>query len=195
MLIAMAGLPGTGKSTLARALSEALTAAGLDVIVLDKDGIRADLFPPSAIEYSVEQDDLCFEIMLQVAAFLLRRNPGRMVILDGRTFSRRRHVERVVRAAAEMETPAGLVLLTFIECRCTDATALRRLAHDRVGDSHPAANRNAALYLGLKAASDPLDLPHLVVDTEGSLNDAVRQCRRYLDQAADPGPQSPRPER
>jgi predicted kinase len=41
MLIAMAGLPGSGKSTLATCLEPRLGA-----VVLDKDRVRAALFPP-----------------------------------------------------------------------------------------------------------------------------------------------------
>lgn len=58
MIIAMAGLPGVGKSTLARAL-----AARLDAVVLDKDRIRASLFPPSHVDYSRDQDDFCIDVM------------------------------------------------------------------------------------------------------------------------------------
>src|SRR5258708_1848329 len=66
MIVIMAGLPGTGKSTLARALSQCLPAA-----VLDKDSIRASLFQPAYVEYSRLQDDFCQEIMLQTAGYLL----------------------------------------------------------------------------------------------------------------------------
>ena len=62
MLILMAGLPGTGKSTLSRAL-----ATDLGGIVIDKDQIRAALFSPPDIEYSTEQDDFCMAVMLKVA--------------------------------------------------------------------------------------------------------------------------------
>src|SRR3954471_1764920 len=54
MLILMVGLPGTGKSTLSRALVERFGG-----FVIDKDVIRPALFGPSQIEYSVEQDDFC----------------------------------------------------------------------------------------------------------------------------------------
>jgi predicted kinase len=64
MLIAMAGLPGTGKSTLAHHLAHALAA-----IVLDKDVIRAALFPPAWVEYSTEQDDFCMSVMFRVSAY------------------------------------------------------------------------------------------------------------------------------
>src|SRR5262245_27920071 len=45
MLIMMAGLQGSGKSTLARHLADALPG-----IVLNKDTIRAALFPPALLE-------------------------------------------------------------------------------------------------------------------------------------------------
>jgi adenylylsulfate kinase len=47
MLIAMAGLPGTGKSTLANALANALGAA-----VLNKDRVRAALFEVDPIYWT-----------------------------------------------------------------------------------------------------------------------------------------------
>ena len=78
MIILMAGLPGTGTSTVARALAK--ETAGC---VLSKDEIRAALFAPDDIEYSTAQDDFCMEIMLQAASFLLQKDSNRKVFLDG----------------------------------------------------------------------------------------------------------------
>src|SRR5436305_8496198 len=83
MLIAMAGLPATGKSALADRL-----AAALGGVVLNKDRVRAALFPPPALDYSAEQDDLCMRAIYRAAAYTLRTSPGVAVIIDGRTFSR-----------------------------------------------------------------------------------------------------------
>ena len=74
MLVLMAGLPGTGKSTLSRML-----AAELGGTVIDKDQVRASLFAPPDIEYSTEQDDFCMAVMLKVAGYLLRKDPVRLV--------------------------------------------------------------------------------------------------------------------
>ena len=71
MIILMAGLPGTGKSTLARELAHRTDGA-----VLGKDEVRAALFAPEDIEYSVAQDDFVMDIMLQAATYLLNKNPG-----------------------------------------------------------------------------------------------------------------------
>ena len=93
----MAGLPGTGKTTLARELVRRTQGTGAGVI-LSKDEIRAALFLPEDIEYSVEQDDFVMEVMLDAARFLLRKTPARKIFLDGRPFSRRYQIDRVLAA-------------------------------------------------------------------------------------------------
>lgn len=95
MLILMAGLPGTGKSTLSRAVAEEVGGT-----VLDKDVIRAALFPPNDIEYSTEQDEFVMRVMLKVAGYVFRKDPARYVFLDGRTFSRRYQLDchRILRS-------------------------------------------------------------------------------------------------
>ncbi len=67
MLIAMAGLPGTGKSTLAERLK-----AELGAVVLNKDEVRAVLFPPPVLDYSAAQDDLCMAAIYAAAAAIIR---------------------------------------------------------------------------------------------------------------------------
>ena len=84
MIVMMAGLPGTGKSTLAREL--AVRTSGR---VLSKDEIRCAIFQPEEIEYSTRQDDYCLHIMAETARYLLARDGGRVIFLDGRPFSRR----------------------------------------------------------------------------------------------------------
>jgi adenylylsulfate kinase len=119
-LIALAGLPGAGKSTLARVL-----AAELGAPVFDKDTVRAALFGPDRIEYSREQDDLCWELTLRAAAWELARRRPACAILDGRTYCRAGQVEALRTFAAR----AGLPLL-LVECTCGEAAACERLAGD-----------------------------------------------------------------
>jgi predicted kinase len=170
MLIAMAGLPGTGKSSLARQLARDLSG-----VILNKDEIRAALFPPSWIEYSTKQDDFCMSILFQVASYLLSENPNRYVILDGRTFSYRYQVLELDQAAEKLNIP-----LKIIECVCSDETARRRLERDVPEGRHPADNRDYALYLSIKARFEPIREPKLVVNTDNDFADCVKLCISYI---------------
>ncbi len=170
MIVMMAGLPGAGKSTLARAL-----AGRMEGVVLDKDIIRAALFPPSYVEYSQSQDDFCQELMLQTAGYLLRRDPSPHIFLDGRTFSRRYQRERVVRFCDDFATPWRI-----LECVCAPQTALSRLAEAAAHGRHPAANRTPDLYHAIKAVWEPIDPPKLVIDTDAGLDSCVEAALQYL---------------
>ena len=174
LLIAMAGLPGTGKTTLATALAEALPA-----VVLDKDKLRAGLIPPEKIEYTRAQDDYIFELLLKAAEYNLNR--GRNVILDGRTFTRRYQVDRVALFAANQK-----VTLNVIECVCPQELALRRLEQDLAAGSHPAADRPPGLYQRLKDESEPIEASHLEVDTSQESGHCLADCMRYIDPESAP---------
>lgn len=155
MLVIMAGLPGTGKSTVARAL-----AAQCGGAVLDKDVIRAALFAPPDIEYSAAQDDFIMELMLDAARYLLAKAPLRRVFLDGRTFSRCYQRRRAIQFAESIATPWRI-----IECVCSEDIARRRLAEDALSGRHPAANRTIDLYERVRDSFEPIVEPKIVIDT------------------------------
>jgi adenylylsulfate kinase len=171
MLIAMAGLPGSGKSTLAACLEQRLEA-----VVLDKDRVRAALFPPRVLDYSAEQDDIAMAAVYQAAAAILRADPRQAVVLDGRTFLRPGQVRPLLDLAASVGERARV-----IECVCDDAVARERLERDLARGDHPAGNRTFALYLSLKVVAEPITVPRLVLDTgKPSLDECVRRCLDYL---------------
>jgi len=168
LLIAMAGLPGSGKSTLARQLGELLPA-----VVLDKDTIRAALFPTPEIDYSNRQDDFCFAIMLQTSSYLLDK--GRTVILDGRTFTLKYQVDRLVRFSRAAGT-----MIEIIECVCPEEAAYERLSLDDALGLHIAANRDFGLYQKIKSQAVPIQVAHLQVDTTRPFDECTAACLTYL---------------
>jgi predicted kinase len=170
MIVMIAGLPGTGKSTLARTLAQRLPGA-----VLDKDSIRASLFQPPYVEYSLSQDDFCQEIMLQTAAYLLSKQGELKVLLDGRTFSRRYQRDRVIEFCSQIGTAWAT-----LECVCSEATALGRITEAVTENNHLAANRTPELYREIRKAWEPIDQPKLVIDTDENLESCVDLAVRYL---------------
>lgn len=167
MLVIMAGLPGTGKSTVAAALARETHA-----VVLDKDRIRAALFPPEFIEYTTEQDDLCVRVMLLAAGDILRQDASRVVVLDGRPFSKRYQLEQVVRFAEEIGTEWRI-----LECTCSEETARRRL--EQVCD-HPARNRTAELYERIRSSWEEITFDKSVINTDRPLAVCIAQAREFL---------------
>jgi predicted kinase len=171
MLIAMAGLQGTGKSTLASRL-----AAVLGGVVLSKDVVRSAMFPPAVLDYSSAQDDLAMMAVFAAARHLLKTNPNRVVILDGRTFRRAVQVADLLALGREIGQEPFV-----IECVCSEATARERLDRDAAAGTHPAGNRTGDLHAAVKATAEPLTVPRLVLDTgELSLDEALTRARAYL---------------
>jgi adenylylsulfate kinase len=164
MIVMMAGLPGTGKSTLAREL--AVRTSGR---VLSKDEIRHAIFLPEEIEYSSRQDDYCLEIMLETAGYLLARNSGRPIFLDGRPFSRLYQIENVIAVADSLLQPWRI-----LECVCSEETARRRLTADAESGAHLAGNRDYELYLEVKARFEAITEAKTLIDTECALETCVQ---------------------
>jgi predicted kinase len=184
MIVLIAGLPGTGKTTLARELVRRTQGA-----LISKDEIRAALFAPSAsmkdastqndlmqnnIEYSVSQDDFVMEIMLQAARFLLLKDSARKVFLDGRTFSRGYQIDRVLKFADELAQPVRI-----IECACSNQSARQRLELNP-DPLHPARNRTFALYMEVKSRFEPIVHPKAMINTDAPIDDCVQQALAFL---------------
>ena len=165
----MAGLPGTGKTTLARELARLTRGC-----VLSKDEIRTALFSPNDIEYSAVQDDFVVEVMLKTARFQFDKSTSRHVFLDGRTFSRRYQIDRVLEVARELDQP-----WVILECACSDESARRRL--DLEADpTHPAHNRNFTLYLEVEDRFEPITHAKTILDTDQPLAECVQQALEAL---------------
>ena len=170
MIVLMAGLPGTGKSTLARALVSQVGGT-----ILGKDEIRHAMFSSQDVEYSTEQDDFVMHMMLEAAEWVLRKDPGRIILLDGRTFSRRRQIDRVVEVAQKLQQPVRI-----LECVCSEESARRRIESQAASGEHPAGNRDFSLYRAVKTRFETITRPKTVIDTDLPLDECVKTAVEAL---------------
>ncbi|MFL6307741.1 MAG: AAA family ATPase [Candidatus Sulfotelmatobacter sp.] len=170
----MAGLPGTGKTMLARELAQRTSGR-----VLSKDEFRHAIFIPAEIEYSSRQDDFCLRLMLQTAEYLLSRDPARIILLDGRPFSRRYQIENVLAVASSLHQRWRI-----LECVCSEESARKRLAKDAGTSSHPAGNRDFQLYAEVKMRFETIIHPKIVIDTDQSIEHCVASAIAVLSTSA-----------
>jgi len=170
MIVLMAGLPGTGKTTLAHEL--ALRTGGR---VISKDDFRHALFAADEIEYSSQQDDFCLQVMLETAGYLLEKNRSRIIFLDGRPFSRRYQIDNVLNAAASLRQSWRI-----LECICPEEVARKRIEKQSASGEHAATNRDYELYLNVKSRFEAITFPKTVIDTAQSLEACVQQALSTL---------------
>lgn len=149
MLVVVAGLPGTGKTTVARAL-----AADLGAILLGTDELRKGVLREPG--YSERKKRRVYDELLRIAADLLGK--GRRVVLDG-TFFRAGLRRRACRTALQAGVGSHLVEVVAPPEVALDRLEKRRLA----GTGFSEADRK--VYYILRRAFEPIRGAHFIVDT------------------------------
>ena len=127
LVVALMGVPGAGKSTIAQALADQL---GLRRVC--RDAIRHAMFPQC--DYSFIEKRAAFRSVL--LAIEINGLLGKASVIDGMTFSRRDDRERLVETAHQHRFD-----LLWLLAECAPALARTRIASDRRSHAHPALDR------------------------------------------------------
>jgi predicted kinase len=131
LIVTLIGLPGAGKSTVARTLERKL---GLRRVC--RDAIRRAMFPHC--DYTFIEKRAAFRtVLLAVEINCLLGEPS---VIDGMTFSRREDYDQV---AALADAHGFDVLPLLIDC--PPALARERIARDLMDGRHPAEDREPEL--------------------------------------------------
>lgn len=163
------GLPGSGKTALARAAAAALKAEGEPVRVLELDEIRKTLTPRP--NYSDAERDVVYRALAYLAQLLTEQ--GVPVIIDAT--AHRREWRDTARAAIPRFAEVQLVCPSEV---CREREQTRPLGHAPRG-IYARAGRPGATVPGVDVPYEPALLPELVIDTsKESVADAAARIVR-----------------
>jgi predicted kinase len=167
ILMMLSGLPGAGKSYLARRLAEILP-----FVIIESDRVRKLLFPQA--EYTGEESYWVHRTCHALMAKLLRR--GVRVIYDA-TNLEERHRELVYRLADREG-----VKLIIVKTVAPEEVASERLhrRHDEDRDHHDISDADGKVYKRMARREDPIGRNYVVVDTSKDLNPAITKLLRLM---------------
>lgn len=173
MLLAISGLMGTGKSTLAREVAQSL---GWEL--LSTDAIRQEQFGVSDAPAGFGEGLYRPELRAQVYEEMFRRadellEQGSSVVLDA-TFSASPLREQARQLADRHETPFLLV-----RCECPAEVARQRIA-ERLVRSNDASEARPELLAAQQQADDPLPSDAVRIDTTEGVPTQRTQLFRHL---------------
>lgn len=161
VLIVILGLPGTGKTTFARALAARTGARHLNTDMLRVElGLRG--------QYEETTKARVYDELLRLTRNALKQ--GTPVVLDG-TFYRQAFRDRITDLAQE----TGAVL-KWIELTASPETVKERVSHKR-----PYSEADFAVYRKIREAFEPLKEERLSLDSDQkTLGAMLREAREYI---------------
>ena len=160
LIVVLIGLPGAGKSTVARTLEE-----GLGLRRVCRDAIRQAMFP--RCDFSFVEKRAAFRAVL--LAIEINGLLGESSVVDGMTFSRREDYDQIFALA---DAHGFDVLPLWIDCPA--ALARERIARDLVEGSHPAGDREPDLVDIVARRFDVPPAAAIRIDASRSMDEVCR---------------------
>ncbi len=165
MIVLICGLPGVGKSTLAKCLAPLID----DAVILSSDKIRRELFDHPT--YHRREREQVYQAMLVLAKYL--HLAGKNCILDA-TFNRESS-----RAEAREKTGALEGEFFVVECHCPEFLIKNRLKSQKRSYS----DADISIYSRMKRIYEPVRMRHIDVDTsdipEDNAESIVQQLKSH----------------
>ncbi|MFX0016613.1 MAG: AAA family ATPase [Promethearchaeota archaeon] len=176
-LIVILGLPGTGKTSLAKELSHSPSA---QLIYLSTDIVRRKLFdfshhnyvPFGDKLYTQEKRDLVYNALYLITDFLLQQKLS--VIVDGTFYSqtKRQPLFDICQQLNEK--------LIVIRTICSEEIIKQRIDKRKL-HGNDASDADFSIYLEIKERFEPITIPHLEIDTGRDLAIILQEVKTYID--------------
>ena len=161
MLIIISGLPGTGKTTFARALAQQR-----DISHFNSDIIRTELGLRG--QYDTTTKEKVYAQLEYRTSRTLQQ--GGDVVVDA-TFYKNQLRAPYIKMAADRSTP-----LKWIELKADEATIKQRVTAKR-----EYSEADFEVYRKIKKAYEPLSIPHLVLSSaQLSIEEMLEASEKYL---------------
>jgi predicted kinase len=167
-LIAMMGLPGAGKSTLALPLARAL-----DAWIVSRDTIRLAMFDPC--EFTDTEKHAAFQGVL--SAIQANCELGRISVVDGMPFSRVGEYETAARTVSQ----CGRIALPILLNIAPEVAAARIVAQTEDGRA-PADDRTSELPEDVSRRFRSPPPGALLLDAERPPEHLLRSALEWIDQ-------------
>ncbi len=162
MLLLIAGLPGTGKTTVARAFASLSGASHLN-----SDALRRELGLMG--HYSPEDKARVYDTLLERAREALLQ--GKTVVIDSTFF------KESIRGPFRVLAASCKVPLRWVEVQADEQSLRERLSHPR-----PDSEADFEVYQKIRDQFEPLPEDRLLINTdETSPETAAAKIQQYLD--------------
>ena len=161
MIVIICGLPGVGKTTLARSLAPLINAT-----VLSTDKIRKELIATPT--YVWEERRLVYDVLMLIAKYL--HNVGVNCILDATftTESSRKELRRKLAPTSNQ--------FSTIECICSEDIIMSRLKNRK----NDYSDADISIYRKMKKIYEPVRGEHIIVDTSNPSNIDMKRIAEQI---------------
>lgn len=160
MLFVFCGLPGTGKTTVAKIIAKKLNAT-----IISTDYIRKKIFEKPA--YQDWEKELVYKVMYLLAEHISKTQT---CILDA-VFAKEQHRDVVKEMAIKNRVP-----IYFVEFVCDDEVVVKRIANKR----RALSDADYQIYLKLKKEYEPIKFDHIIIDTSDGTDVAAIKLEEEL---------------
>ena len=160
-LIMVMGLPGSGKTYFAKAITNKLI--GLHI---NSDIVRKEL--NKSPQYSSKEKQNVYEAMFDRVCHALKQ--GKTVVVDA-TFSKQKYRVPYLDFTQENHFPCHVILI-----EANEGTIAKRLVNKR-----PDSDADYEVYKKIKAEFEPVTINHLALQSEKPLDKMIKESLDYIN--------------